>query len=311
MQKEYLVRKAIRINEWGQPLQIEELDRPSPASDEVLVRVHAAAVNPVDVGIAAGYLKEMLNAPHTLGTDFAGEVVEVGTDVTHVKPGDAVYGFIPMRGGTFAEFVAVKDSEVAPKPQSLTFEQAAAVPLVGLSAWQTLFNKVNLQSGKRILIHGAGGGVGSFAVQLAKDLGAHVIGNEKAHNVEFVRQLGADEVIDADNQRFEDVVGQVDVILDLVRGEYVERSLNFLKPGGRYVTTANMLPEGAGKKQGIVVMGQFTQPNPEEFTKLAEAIDAGKVKVFVSRTFPLEETQTALSYQPEESEPGKVVIRIQ
>ena len=133
--------KAVRVKEWGQPLQIEELERPNPASDEVLVRVHAAGVNPVDVGTAAGYLKEMLTAPHTLGTDFAGEVVEVGTDVTHVKPGDAVYGFIPMRGGTFAEFVAVKGSEVARKPQSLTFEQAAAVPLVGLSAWQTLFEE--------------------------------------------------------------------------------------------------------------------------------------------------------------------------
>jgi NADPH:quinone reductase-like Zn-dependent oxidoreductase len=303
--------KAVRINEWGKALQIEELDRPSPESDEVLVRVQAAGVNPVDVGTAAGYLKDMLTAPHTLGTDFAGEVVEVGTDVTHVKPGDAVYGFIPMRGGTFAELVAVKGSEVARKPQSLAFEQAAAVPLVGLSAWQTLFNKANLQRGERILIHGAGGGVGSFAVQLAKDAGAYVIANEKAHNIDFVRQLGADEVIDTDSQRFEDVVGQVDVVLDLVRGEYVERSLNFLKPGGRYVTTANMLPEDAGKEQGIVAMGQFTQPNPEEFTKLAEAIDAGKVKVFISRTFPMAETQTALYYQPKESEPGKVVIRIQ
>lgn len=303
--------KAVRVNEWAQPVEVEELPQPSPANDEVLVRVHAAAVNPVDVGIAAGYLKEMLTAPLTLGTDFAGEVVEGGTDVTHVKPGDAVYGFIPMRGGTFAEFVAAKGSEVALKPQSLTFEQAAAVPLVGLSAWQTLFNRVNLQSGERILIHGAGGGVGSFAVQLAKDLGAHVIGNEKAHNVEFVRQLGADEVIDADSQRFEDVVGQVDVVLDLVRGEYVERSLNFLKPGGRYVTTANMLPEGAGKEQGIVAMGQFTQPNPEELTKLAEAIDAGKVKVFVNRTFPIEEAQTALYYKPEDDAPGRVVINTQ
>jgi NADPH:quinone reductase-like Zn-dependent oxidoreductase len=303
--------KAVRINEWGQPLQIEEIAQPSPASDEVLVRVHAAAVNPVDQGTAAGYLKEMLTAPHTLGTDFAGEVVEVGTDVTHVKPGDAVYGFIPMRGGTFAEFVAVKGSEVARKPQSLTFEQAAAVPLVGLSAWQTLFGKANLQSSERILIHGAGGGVGSFAVQLAKDAGAYVIATEKGHNVAFVKQLGADEVIDVDSQRFEDVVGQVDVVLDLVRGEYVERSLNFLKSGARYITTANMLPEGAGKEQGIVAMGQFTQPNPEDLTKLAEAIDAGKAKVFISRTFPIEETQVALNYQPKEGEPGKVVIRIQ
>jgi NADPH:quinone reductase-like Zn-dependent oxidoreductase len=281
------------------------------ANDEVLVRVHAAAVNLVDVGIAAGYLKEMLTAPLTLGTDFAGEVVEVGTDVTHVKPGDAVYGFIPMRGGTFAEFVEAKSSEVALKPQSLTFEQAAAVPLVGLSAWQSLFDKANLQSGERILIHGAGGGVGSFAVQLAKDLGTYVIGTEKGHNVAFVRQLGTDEVIDADSQRFEDVVGQVDVVLDLVRGEYVERSFNVLQPGGRYVTTANMLPEGAGKEQGIVAMGQFTQPNPAELTKLAEAIDAGKIMVFVSRSFPMEEAQAALYYQPEEGAPGKVVINIQ
>lgn len=303
--------KAVRVNEWAKPVEVEELPQPSPTNDEVLVRVHAASINPVDLGVAAGYLKEMLTAPRTLGTDFAGEVVEVGTDVTHVKPGDAVYGFIPMRGGTFAEFVVVKGSEVARKPQSLTFEQAAAVPLAGLSAWQTLFNKVNLQSGERILIHGAGGGVGSFAIQLAKDIGAYVIGNEKAHNVDFVKQLGADEVIDADSQRFEDVVDQVDVILDLVRGEYVERSLNFLKSGARYVTTANMLPEDAGKAQGIVARGQFTQPNPEDLTKLAEAIDAGKLKVFVSRTFPIEEAQTALYYQPEEGEPGKVVINIQ
>ena len=171
--------------------------------------------------------------------------------------------------------------------------------------------KVNLQSGERILIHGAGGGVGTFAIQLAKDLGVYVIGTEKGHNVAFVKQLGADEVIDVDSQRFEDVVGQVDVVLDLVRGEYVERSLNILKPGARYVTTANMLPEGAGKEQGIVAMGQFTQPNPEELTKLAEAIDAGKIKVFVSRSFPIEETQAALNYLPEEGAPGKVVINIQ
>ncbi len=303
--------KAVRINEWGQPLQIEEISQPSPASDEVLVQVHAAAVNPVDQGTAAGYLKEMLTAPHTLGTDFAGEVVEVGADVTHVKPGDAVYGFIPMRGGTFAEFVATKSSEVALKPQSLTFEQAAAAPLVGLSAWQTLVNVAKLQRGERILIHGAGGGVGSFAVQLAKDIGAYVIATEKGHNVAFVKQLGADEVIDVDSQRFEDVVGQVDVVLDLVGGEYVERSFNVIKPGGRYVTTAARLQEGAGKEQGIVAMGQFTQPTIEELTKLAEAIDAGKLNVFVSRTFPIEETQSALYYKPEDGAPGKVIINVQ
>ena len=302
--------KAVRVNEWAKPVEVEELPQPSPANDEVLVRVHAAGVDPMEAAVAAGYAKSMFNVPLTLGRNFAGEVVAVGDDVKHVKPGDAVYGMSPIQA-TFAEYAAVKAQGVAHKPESLDDVQAAAVPVVGLSAWQALVDLAKLQSGERILIHGAGGGIGTFAVQLAKDIGAYVIGNEKAYNVEFVRQLGADEVINAESRRFEDVIDKVDVVLDLVRGEYVERSFNILKPGGRYVSPANMLPEGAGKEQGIVAMGQFTQPNPEELTKLAEAIDAGKLKVFVSRTFPIEEAQTALYYQPEAGSPGKVVIHIQ
>lgn len=302
--------KAVRVKEWAQPMEVEELPQSSPANDEVLVRVRAASVDPMEAAIAAGYAKSMFNVPLTLGRNFAGEVVAVGADVTHVKPGDAVYG-MSVDQATFAEYAAVKTQGVAHKPESLDDVQAAAVPVVGLSAWQMLFNLAKLQSGERILIHGAGGGIGSFAVQLAKDIGAFVIGNEKAHNVEFVRQLGADEVINADSQRFEDVVAKVDVVLDLVRGEYMERSFNILKPGGRYVTPANMLPEGAGKEQAIVAMSHFTQPTTEELTKLAEAIDAGKLKVFVSRTFPIEEAQTALYYKPEDAIPGKVVINIQ
>ncbi|MBI3151777.1 MAG: NADP-dependent oxidoreductase [Chloroflexi bacterium] len=302
--------KAVRVNEWAKPVNVEEIPQPSPANDEVLVRVHAAGVDPMEAGVAAGYLQSMLSVPLTLGRNFAGEVVAVGEDVKHVKPGDAVYGMSPIQA-TFAEYAAVKAHGVAHKPKSLDDVQAAAVPVVGLSAWQALVDLAKLQKGERILIHGAGGGIGTFAVQLAKDIGAYVIGNEKADNIAFVRQLGADEVIDAESQRFEDVVDKVDVVLDLVRGEYVERSYNILKPRGRYVTTANMLPEGAGKEQGIVAMGHFTQPTVEELTKLAEAIDAGKLKVFVSRTFPIEEAQTALYYQPEAGSPGKVVIQIQ
>jgi NADPH:quinone reductase-like Zn-dependent oxidoreductase len=302
--------KAVRVNEWAQPVEVEELPQPSPANDEVLVRIHAAGVDPMEAAVAAGYAKSMFNVPLTLGRNFAGEVVAVGADVTHVKPRDAVYGMSVVQA-TFAEYASVKAQGVAHKPKSLDHVQAAAVPVVGLSAWQMLFNLAKLQSGERILIHGAGGGIGTFAVQLAKDIGAYVIGNEKAHNVEFVRQLGANEVINADSQRFEDVVDQVDVVLDLVRGEYVERSFNVLKPGGRYVTTANMLPEGAGKEQDIVAIGHFTQPTIEELTKLAEAIDAGKLQVFVSRTFPIEEAQTALYYKPENGAPGKVVITVE
>jgi NADPH:quinone reductase-like Zn-dependent oxidoreductase len=301
--------KAARINQWGQPVQIEELPQPSPANDEVLLQVYAASVNPVDGAIAAGYMKNMYAAPITLGTDFAGEVVSVGADIKHVKPGDAVYG-ASLNRGTFAEYAVIKSPGVALKPQSVDDVQAAAVPLAGLSAWQTLNNLAKLQSGERILIHGAGGGIGSFAVQLAKDKGDHVIAHAKANKADFVKRLGADEFIDADCQRFEDVVGTVDVVLDLVGGEMVERSFNVLKPGGRYVTTAARLSPDAGKDRGIVATGSFTQPTVEELTKLAEAIDSGQLKVFVQRTFPMDETQTALYYKPQNGAPGKVVIAI-
>ena len=301
--------KAARINEWGQPVQIEDVPQPAPGNDEVLVRVHAASVNPVDRAIAAGYMQMMYSTPLTLGTDFSGEVVAVGADVQHVKPGDAVYGFSLSRG-TFAEYAVVAAAAVAPKPQTLDHVHAAAVPLAGLSAWQTLHNLAKLQPGERILIHGAGGAIGSFAVQLAKALGAHVIAHDKADSAAFIQQLGADEVITADSQSFEDHVETVDVVLDLVGGDYVERSYTVLQPGGRYVTTAAMLPPDAGQEQGIVATGTFTQPTVDELGKLADAIDAGKLNVIVNATYPLEETQTALYARPQGQAPGKVVITV-
>jgi NADPH:quinone reductase-like Zn-dependent oxidoreductase len=301
--------KAARISEWGQPVQIDELPQPSPANDEALVRVRAASVNPVDRGIAAGWMKDMISAPLTLGTDFAGEVVAVGTNVQHVKPGDAVYG-ATLNRGTFAEYAVIKAPGVAPKPRSLDDVHAAAVPLAGLSAWQALFNLAQLQSGERILIIGAGGGIGSFAVQLAKGKGAHVIGLDKTPKADFVQQLGAAEFIDANRQRFEDVVHNVDVVLDTVGGEHVERSLKVLKPGGRFVTTAAMVPPDAGKDRGIMATSSFTQPTTDELTKLAHEIDAGRLKVYVNRTFPLAETQTALHYKPPDGAPGRIVIAV-
>jgi NADPH:quinone reductase-like Zn-dependent oxidoreductase len=301
--------KAVRITEWDKPLQIEQLPQPTPAKDEVLVRVHAVGVNPMEQAIAAGYAKAIFTVPMQLGRDFAGEVVEVGADVKHVKPGDAVYG-MSANQVTYAEYAAVKANSVARKPKSLDFVHAAAVPTVGLSAWQTLFNIAHLKSGERILIHGAGGGIGSFAVQLAKATGAYVIGHAKGDKAKFVKQLGADEFVDADTQRFEDVVGTVDVVLDPVGGDMVERSFKVLKPGGRFVCMNSRLPEDAGKDRGIVSKGTYTQATVEDLTKLAEAIDAGKAKVFVQRTFPMAETQMALAYQPEDGAQGKVVITV-
>lgn len=303
--------KAVRINQWGQPLQIEDIAQPAPNSDEVLVRVHAASLNPVDSFVAAGYLQSMLTTPLTAGTDFAGEVVAVGAEVTHVKPGDAVYGMIPMRGGAFAEYVAPKAHEVAHKPQSLDYVQAAAVPLSALAAWQTLFDLAQMQSGERVLIHGAGGAVGSYAVQLAKDAGAYVIGSDIPEKAAFLRELGVDQIINALEQRFEDVVGEVDVVLNYANGDLLERSYNVLKSGGRYATTFEQPPQEEAERRGIRSFGVFTQPSVRHLTTLAEVIDAGKVNVFVNRTFPVHEAQAAMEYRQTGTTHGKIVLTLQ
>jgi len=299
--------KAVRINQWGEPVQIEELSQPTPAAGEVLIRVQAASVNPVDRFIALGYMANYVTAPMTLGTDFAGDVVAVGEGVTHLKAGDAVYGMSASRG-TFAEYAVVNAAGVALKPQTIDYVQASAVPLTGLSAWQTLVDLAGLKSGERILIHGAGGGIGTLAVQLAKNTGAHVIAHDKGDKRELLRSLGADEFINADSERFEDKVSDLDVILDLVGGELVERSWAISRPGSRYVTTA-MVDAEAAAKRGINASGVWTQPNAEQLTKLAQTIDAGKLKVIVNQTFPLDQAQTALSANPPGG--GKVVITIQ
>lgn len=301
--------KAVRVNEWAKPVEIEDIARPEAGEGEVLVRVRAAAVNPVDGAIQAGYMAAYVPAPLTLGADYAGEVVAVGDGVTHVRPGDAVYGMSPTYG-TFAEYVAVKAHGVAHKPETLDFARAAAVPLTGLTAWQSLFDLAKLESGERILIHGAGGGIGVLAVQLAKGAGATVIAHDKGDKAEFLRGLGADEFIDAETQRFEEKAGDVDVILDLVGGEYTERSFTICGPGARYITPAGNPPAEEAAARGFFASGMFTQPTVADLTALAEKIDAGQLKVFVDRSFPLDEIAGALAYKRPEGRLGKVVITV-
>jgi len=230
--------------------------------------------------------------------------------VKHVRSGDAVYGMRPMTGGIFAEYTVAKAHEVAAKPRSLDYAQAAAVPLAGLSAYQTLTHLAQLQPGERLLIHGAAGGVGTFAVQLAKEKGATVIASDKSGKESFLRQLGADQVIAADQAPFDQAAGEVDVVLDLVGGDLMERSFNVLKPGGRYVTTAGQPSAEEAERRGIRAMGAFTQPAIQDLTDLARLIDAGKLKVIVNRTFPLAETQAALRFQQEGDTRGKVVVTV-
>lgn len=303
--------KAMRVNGWGQPLQLEDIAIPEPADDQVLVRVHAASINPFDAFVHAGYLQGMFSLPLTLGTDFAGEVVKVGSQVSHVQPGDEVYGLIPMHPGSFSEYLVAQANEVALKPKSLGFIQAAGVPLASLAAYQSLFDLGAAQKGERVLVIGAGGSVGSCTVQLAKELGMQVFAVANTRRGDLVHELGADRFVDAQMERMEDVVGEVDLVLDYVGGEYMPRSYTMLRRGGRYVTSmAVQPPQEEAEKRGINSIGLGTQPKTEQLEEIAARIDSNRLKTFVNCTFPLEQAQQAMEYRMAKTEPGKVVLTV-
>jgi NADPH:quinone reductase-like Zn-dependent oxidoreductase len=304
--------KAIRLLEWGHPVQLEDLPIPQPGDDEILVRVHAASLNPVDVTIASGLLQGMLTVPMTLGTDFAGEVVRVGSHVKHVHEASAVYGMIPMRGGTFAEYVLAKASEVAPKPARLDFVQAAAVPLTALTAWQALFDVAHLQAGERVLVLGAAGGVGSFAVQFARRKGAVVIGTASSQKDEaFLRQdVGLDQVILPQETPFEEVVTNCDVVLNLADQALSTRAYRTLKPGGRLVSSVGEPPQEEAERLGIQASFFYAQPRVDQLREIAAWIDAGDIVVRLDSTFPLHQAQVALERKQREKTQGKIVLRI-
>jgi NADPH:quinone reductase-like Zn-dependent oxidoreductase len=235
--------KAVRIHAYGGPevLVYEDAPRPEPAAGEVLVKVHATALNPVDRGTRAGYLQGMVHfaLPFTPGLDLAGVVEAVGDGVTTVAVGDTVYGYSNMmRQGAYAEYAVLSQDEIAPAPASVDVVTAASVPLAGLTAWQGLFTVAGLQPGQTVLIHGAGGGVGGFAVQFARANGARVLATAGSDKIALLRDLGVAEAIDYTSTRFEDVARDVDVVFDTVAGDLTERSLAVLKPGGIYVTPA-------------------------------------------------------------------------
>jgi NADPH:quinone reductase-like Zn-dependent oxidoreductase len=302
--------KAVRLNEWGRALELEDIPQLEPNNDEVLIRVHAASINPFDTALHAGYLQFMAKTPLTLGCDFAGEVVAVGSNITHVKPGDSIYGTSPLGTGAFAEYTTAKAHEVTHKPQSLDYISSAAVPLPTMAAWKTLFELLQVKPGERLLIHGAAGNVGSLAVQLAKAEGVFVYGVDIPEKAEHIRKLGIDHFI-PNHERFEDVVKDVDAVLDLVGGEFMERSYNVLKTGGRYVTSLlGETPQEEPQRRGIRSMGLAAWPNADILAKMAERIDAGKIQIFVNRTFPLEEVNAAMAYRLETKAPGKVVLTV-
>lgn len=318
--------KAIRIHKFGGPevMKTEEIERPVPASDEILVKVYASGVNPVDWVVRNGgndFIRPYLELPMTLGWDAAGIIEETGSSVTAFKKGDEVYGIpnFPGSNGSYAEYCAAKASQFAVKPKSISFNEAAAVPLVGLVAWTGIFELGKLQSGQRILIHGASGGVGSFAVQYAKAKGAYVIGIASSGNLEFLKQIGAAEVIDYGSQKFEKLLKDIDVVFDaspLRDNNQRLKSVSVLKKGGILVSVNVDFPfsetvlEALAKKNAKGEL-LYTQTNHQDWlNEIANLIDEGKVKVIISKVYPFEQVAQAHKESETWHVRGKLVLEI-
>lgn len=308
--------KAVRIHRYGGPevLVIEETEKPVPGEGEVLVRIRAAGVNPVDWKVRQGYLRDFLSPqlPLILGWDFAGTIEAVGPGVTTLQPGMAVYGHpVIGRDGAYADYIAVKEELVAPKPESLSFEEAAAVPLAALTAWQALFELAGLQAGQKILIHAAAGGVGHFAVQFARWCGAHVIGTASSRHHDFLNSLGIHELIDHTTTRFEEKVHDLDVVLDTMSGEVRARSWQVLKKGGILVTTLGPEPEDRIRQQYHVrYQAMFVRPDGKQLGEIAALIDAGQVKPHLAAVLPLAEVRQAHALNEQGHTRGKIVLRV-
>ena len=306
--------KVIRIPEFGGPevLRLESVAVPKPGIGELLVKVGAAGVNPVDYKIRNGKYPAVKQdkLPYVLGRDVAGTVVECGPAAARFAKGDAVFAMPGIGRGGYAEYAVVKVSEAAPKPESLDVIQAGAVPLAALTAWQGLFKHGNLKSGERVLIHGGSGGVGHFAIQFAKAKGAHVITTVSAANVDFVRRLGADEVIDYQAQRFEDVVAEVDLVFDLVGGETQERSWKVLKRGGVLVSTLTEPSQDDAAARGARGLRYTVTESGADLATIGELIDAGKVKPVITKTYQLKEAAAAERFLEQEHPAGKVVLSV-
>jgi NADPH:quinone reductase-like Zn-dependent oxidoreductase len=302
---------AIRIHSYGGPevVRFEDAPRPEPGPDQVLIRVHAAAVNPVDWKIRQGELAFLnLRFPATLGCEVAG-VVE--RDCAKFKKGDEVYAFIALnREGGFAEYAVAFDNEAALKPKSLDFDEAASLPVAALTSWQALFDVGKLEKGQTVLIQGAAGGVAALGVQLAKWKGAQVIGTASTENLDFLRALGADEAIDYKTTRFEDVVKHVDLVFDTVGGDTLARSFGVVRKGGKLVTIAGRPSPEDARRAGIEAYGMAVETNGARLAEIAELADSGKLMTRVDRVFPLSQAVEALALSEKGQTRGKIVLSV-
>lgn len=309
------IMKAVRIHRFGgsDVLTYEDVPVPAIADDDILIRVHAAAVNPVDWKIREGYLQGFIDyeLPLTLGWDVSGVVEAVGAGVRAFEPGDEVYSRPDIkRDGAYAEYIAVKASEVAFKPKTVDHVHAAAVPLAAITAWHCLFEAAQLTAGQRVLIHAAAGGVGSYAVQLARWTGAHVIGTASARNRDFLLGLGADEVVDYQATQFEDVVEPVDVVFDTLGGDVQERSWQVVKPGGLLVSVVSPPPEDRAAAHQCRSAYVFIEPRADWLREIAALIDAGQIKPIVETVLPLDRAAEAHTLSQSGRTRGKIVFQV-
>jgi NADPH:quinone reductase-like Zn-dependent oxidoreductase len=331
--------KAFVFKRYSGPDQatFADIPRPVPKPDEILVQVHAAGLNPIDNMIPKGTFKPMLRfqLPATLGSDLAGVVVEVGSRVTRFKPGDAVFASIFDLGtGALAEFAVVPESAAALKPSNLDFVQAASIPMVGLTSWQALKERAKLQPGQKVFIPAGSGGIGTFAIQLAKHLGAKVGTTTSTGNVDWVKSLGADEVIDYKKQEFEEVLRDYDAVLGTMKGDAIEKSLRILKPGSAVISLIGppdaafarargmnffmvfvfgLLSRkiiGLARKRGVGYSFLFVHPDGSQLAEIGELLKAGIIRPVIDEVFPFGQAKEALAYLEKGRAKGKVVVQI-
>ena len=331
--------KAFIVDRYGKKgsRRMGEMPDPQLQEDDVLVQVHAAGVNPLDSKIAHGEFKLILpyRLPLILGNDFAGVVVRVGSRVRRFEPGDEVYARPDAdRIGAFAQFIAIREDSLAIKPKDLTMEEAASIPLVGLTAWQALIEKANLKKGQKVLIHAGSGGVGTFAIQLAKHVGAIVATTTSAANLDWVKALGADIVIDYTKDDFATILRDYDVVLNSLGGDVLEKSLQVLQPGGKLISISGPPdPDFArelgspwilrqvmrllsyrirkkAKRYGVSYSFLFMKASGDQLREISRLIDSRVIRAVVDRVFPFESTNEAMAYVESGRAKGKVVVKV-
>lgn len=306
--------KAVVLRTFGGPevLKPEQRPVPVPQDDEILIRIHAASVNPVDYKIRSGKYPSVKESdlPVVLGRDFSGTIESVGTLVHSLHQGDAVFGMLGRDRGTYAEYAVAKAAEFAAAPHNLDHVQAAAVPLAALTAWQGLFDHGRLEPGQKVLIHGGAGGVGHFAIQLAKARGTWVATTCARDDADFVRDLGADLVIDYKNQRFDEEVHELDLVYDLVAGETQERSFSVLKRGGTMISTLKEPDRDKAAAKQLRVAHYMAEPNAAQLMEICGLIEHGQVRPEIAKTYLIDEAAAAHRFLEDDHPRGKVVLEI-